>query len=326
MRVMTIDEGTLCYRSILELAGTRCEVLTNSRILAATLGAWRAEVTEKPPITFSIQTLVNEDLADTDARPHFRGLHHVVIASFGAANVFVFDLLRRKVAATVSRKAARDTHFWNEVLLPITMGVLGTTVGVVPVHCACLSKDGDGLLLAGNSGVGKSTLSVGLAQVGYDYISDDWTFLRREGEKLLAYGLSPIVKLLPDAIEYFPQLAELQVHTSLNGELAYEVSMSDAFGASVTRRCEPRCFVFLERTPVPGSEFDAITPEQASEYVASSVERLPDQLAAAELTRKEVIRRISRLSCWRFCYGGTPEFAAQEIRKFLRDHKTEALP
>jgi hypothetical protein len=323
---MTIDEGSFGYRETLELAGTQCGVLTNSQTLISTLSGWNAEVTEKCPITFSIQVLVNEDLADTGGRPHFRGLHHVVIASFGAANIFVFDLLRRKVAATVSTKTARDPHFWNQVLLPITIGVLGATVGVVPVHCACLSRDGGGLLLAGNSGVGKSTLSVTLAQLGYDYISDDWTFLRREGEELVAYGLSPIVKLLPDTIEYFPQLAEHQVHISLNGELAYEVSMSDAFGASVMRRCEPRYFVVLERTPVPGSEFDAITPEQASEYVASSVERLPDQLAAAELTRKEVIRRISRLSCWRFRYGGTPEFAAQEIRKFLRDHKTEALP
>jgi hypothetical protein len=324
--MMTIDETSLGYRGALELAGTRCEVLSNSRPLMSALGAWNAEVTEKSPITFSIQILVNEDLADTSGRPHFRGLHHVVIASFGAANVFIFDLLRRKVAATVSGKIARDTRFWNEVLLPITMGVLGATIGVVPVHCACLSENGDGLLLAGSSGVGKSTLSVALAQVGYDYISDDWTFLRQEGEKLVAHGLSPIVKLLPDAIGHFPQLAEHRVHTSLNSELAYEVSMSDTFGASVMRQCEPRCFVFLERSPVPGSEFDAITPEQASEYIASSVERLPDQLAAAELTRKEVIRQISRLSCWRFRYGGTPKFAAQEIRKFLCGQKQEALP
>ena len=67
--------------------------------------------------------------------------------------------------------------FWDRILLPIALGVLGPALGVVPVHSACLAIDGAGLLIAGASGAGKSTLSVALAQEGFDFISDDWTYL-----------------------------------------------------------------------------------------------------------------------------------------------------
>ena len=57
---------------------------------------------------------------------------------------------------------------------------MGTTVGVMPLHSACLDHDGRGLLLAGNSGAGKSTLTVALARCGFSLISDDWTYISHD--------------------------------------------------------------------------------------------------------------------------------------------------
>jgi hypothetical protein len=322
--MFTIDRTALRYCHGLEFAGTRCEVLTNSPALGPTLSAWRADVTKECPTAFSMQIVTNDDSCGRVGRPHFRGLHHIVIASFGAGNIFVFDLLRRSVTATISEESAGNQNFWDEVLLPIAMGVLGATVGVVPVHCACLSYHGDGLLIAGVSGVGKSTLSAALAHAGLDYISDDWTFLCKRDDRLFAHGISPVVKLLPDAIRHFPNLGQHHVRTSFNGELAYEVKMADAFGASVSRQCKPRWFVFLERSSIAESEFTPISTRRAREYIEASVERLPGQLAAAERIRARVIGQMSRLSCWTFRYSGTPQFAAQEIQAFLCRQNQEA--
>src|SRR5216684_4522173 len=89
------------------------------------------------------------ELCFAGAACDLRGLHHVVTASFGRSNVFVFDILRRTLSASVSAAIARDESFWKEKLIPITLGVLGSAMGLVPVHCACLELDGDGLLIAG---------------------------------------------------------------------------------------------------------------------------------------------------------------------------------
>ena len=255
-------------------------------------------------------------------RPHFRGLHHVVVASFGTSNVFVFDLLRRKVAASISEEVAHDESFWNDVLLPITMGVLGVAVGVVPVHCACLATGGEGLLVAGASGAGKSTLSAALAQSGFDFISDDWTYLSWKPEGLVAYGMSAPVKLLPDAIRHFPMLAECPVSQALDGELSYRVSAT-SFGADVQLSCLPRWFLFLERTTSNGCRLDPISAEEAYLYLEAGVERLPAQLQAMAEERAEIISRISSLSCWTLRYGGPPQVAAAGVREFVTRQKEE---
>ncbi len=130
-------------------------------------------------IGFRMRITVDESSSEGVGEAHFRGLHHVVVASFGRSNVFVFDVLRRTVSANVSRVVARDHRFWKEKLIPIALGVLGSAMGLVPVHCACLESDGDGLLIAGVSGAGKSTLSVALAKSGFRYVSDDWTYISR---------------------------------------------------------------------------------------------------------------------------------------------------
>jgi hypothetical protein len=271
-----------------------------------------------------MQVLVNEEAIEFEAPPHFRGLHHVVIASFGKSNVFVFDLLRRNLSGIVSAVVAREIRFWKHKLIPIMLGVLGAAIGHVPVHCACLSWKGDGLLIAGMSGAGKSTLSVALSQAGFSFVSDDWTYMSERCGRIIAHGTSAPVKLLPDAARYFGFLANYGLRTSMNGELAYEVDASEAFGAHVQRNCEPRWLVFLERMERAGSEFVLMSSEKARGYLDASVERLPAQLDEAMSRRNQLITSFSLLPCWNFRYGGSPQFAAKELREFVTSQTQKA--
>jgi HPr kinase/phosphorylase len=45
---------------------------------------------------------------------------------------------------------------------------------------------GQGVLIRGESGMGKSALALDLMALGAGLVSDDWTLIRREGETLLA--------------------------------------------------------------------------------------------------------------------------------------------
>ena len=137
-----------------------------------------------------------------------------------------------KLSRQSGEEVAADHGFWDHILLPITMGVLGPAVGVVPVDAACLTFDGEGMLIAGDSGAGKSTLSVALAQNGFGYISDDWSYLAMHSGQITAHGMSVPAKLLPDAMKHFPALARYSLAPALNGELAYELSPNE-LGAQV---------------------------------------------------------------------------------------------
>jgi hypothetical protein len=320
---VSIDQTILSHSRELCFAGAACDLHTNSLELANVLELLSIAAGVSCIGRFSMRVVVDPLSTEAAGEPHFRGLHHVVTASFGNSNMFIFDVLRRTLSATVSWAVARDNRFWKEKLVPITLGVLGAAMGLVPVHCACLESHGDGLLIAGASGAGKSTLSVALSKSGFNYVSDDWTYISQRQTGIVAHGTSAPVKLLPDAVKHFQSLRRHSLQTSMNGELAYEVDIAKTFGAQVERGCEPRWLVFLERGQEAGSEFIPLSSAETKSYVNFSVERLPVQLYEAAAMRERTIESVSQLPCWRFRYGGTPQFAANELRKFVINHRQE---
>jgi hypothetical protein len=323
MSFVSIDQTALSHTRDLCFAGAACDLRTNSSELADVMELLSISRGALCPSRFSMRVVVDESSSEAAGEPHFRGLHHVVIASFGGSNLFVFDILRRSLHATVSSAVARDGRFWKEKLVPITLGVLGPAMGLVPVHCACLESEGDGLLIAGVSGAGKSTLSVALAAGGFNYVSDDWTYMSLRTDGLAAHGTSAPVKLLPDAVKHFQSLQSYRLQTSMNGELAYEVDIAETFGAQVERECRPRWLVFLERTERAGAELAPMSSAESRNYLDFSVERLPIQLYEAIAMRERTIASVSLLPCWRFRYGGTPQFAAKELREFVINRRQE---
>jgi hypothetical protein len=220
MLFVPIDQTVLFHLRELCFAGAACNLRTNSAELARVLEGLSISTGKTVRSGFTMRVVVDESSDENAGEPHFRGLHHVVTASFGRSNMFVFDILRRTLSARVSAAVARDDRFWKEKLIPITLGVLGAAMGLVPVHCACLELDGDGLMIAGVSGAGKSTLSVALSEGGFNYVSDDWTYVSQSRDGIVAHGTSAPVKLLPDAVEHFQNLHTHSLQTTMNGELA----------------------------------------------------------------------------------------------------------
>jgi hypothetical protein len=303
------------------LAGAGCTLRTNSPALAQILErstiAWQGSTA----CTLNVEATL-DDFSPLGP-PHFRGMHHVVVASFGAANVFVFDLRRRVVTAKVSQTLANDAEFWPRVLLPIAAGVFASTIGLLPLHSACLSRDGDAMLIAGESGTGKSTLAVALAQRGFDYISDDWTYLTSSNNILTANGTAARIKLLPDAHHHFPSLTTHATHISMNGELAYEVHADETFGARLQQQSHPRMLIFFRRTAELASRCSPLESSAARLYMERSVERLPPQLAEAAALRSTLMEQVAALPCWSFECGGPPAFIAQQLEAFFEDRRKE---
>jgi hypothetical protein len=314
-----INRAALPLRADLLIAGAHCALATNSAEVLRSVSRWRCSSRLPSSRTFEMEVLLDSSLPcnrDVRTQTHFRGLHHLVFATIGTHEVFAFDLLRRRVVGAVSAASASDAIFWNSHWLPITVGVMGTTVGVVPLHSACLERDGEGLLLAGVSGAGKSTLSVALARCGFSFISDDWTYLSQEEDELVAHGLSAPVKLLPDAIQHFPELKGRTPKTWFNGELAFEVDPEDICRAPAKPNSRPRWLMFLDRSSTPGCDFAPYSTADASEFFEKSAERLPEELPQASAARSAMIRAVANCESWRVRSGESPQATAEAISRF----------
>jgi hypothetical protein len=246
---------------------------------------------------------------------HFRGMGHLVFCRYGA-NVFLFDLHRKRVDAVVTASAAHNRDLWNVTWLPLILGVMAAGVGVLPLHSACVVKNGVGVLIAGESMAGKSTLCVALAKNGFELLSDDWTYLRTNRHEPVCCGLQVPVKLLPDAVLHYPELTGHLPARTANGEIAYELPVN-AFGVRYASTCVPESIIFLERTVSGAPSFVPAERDFVEQYIVNSVDRLPPELSDAEEARRNAVEVVSALPAWTFSYAGPPQAGARALADFL---------
>ncbi|HLW78949.1 MAG TPA: hypothetical protein VKU44_05045, partial [Terriglobia bacterium] len=249
-------------------------------------------------------------------KPFFRGLGHLIFAGFDAQNSLLADLRGRRVIGRFSPLMSRDPSYWKTVIFPVLMTMVGATVGVTELHCACVERHGDGLLLAGVSGSGKSTLSLALAQAGFGFLSDDRTYLSRQSGRLVAWGLPTRLKVRREAAAFFPELRAREPGVALNGERAFEIDPEAQLHLRRARSCEPRRLIFLEPPEAPGTSatpiFDIaeVRPDEAAARLTSDL--LPETAEAAAAQR-QAVDELVKLPAYRLLHGGDPQTVAREL-------------
>jgi hypothetical protein len=270
----------------------------------------------------SLHFAVDFDLPDKRPwpKPHFRGLNHLVYASYSSNNAMLIDLLHRSVIGSISPDMAQDAHYWRHVLLPVLLGSCSAAIGITPLHCACLVRNQSGLLLGGVSGAGKSTLSLSLARKGFAFLSDDWTYFKQCDSAVMAWGIPTVLKLLPDAVTYFPELAKFESRPSLNGELAFEVDPVSGLGVAQSLHCRVGWIVFLERTDKADKVvFERISSEEAFSRFEVDLEMLPPCVSQMRALQLQTVRAIASGECWVLRHGGSPHAVATEVAQFCED-------
>jgi hypothetical protein len=113
-------------------------------------------------------------------------------------HVLVSPRKRRARIVASADMLERPYHLRYE-LIEFAMFLLAARCqGLVPLHGACVGRDGRGLLLLGESGAGKSTLALHALLRGLDFLSEDAVFVR-PGD-LLATGLANFLHVQSDAL------------------------------------------------------------------------------------------------------------------------------
>ena len=311
------------------VAGAHFGVFSNSEDILATAHRTFRQVAEPqafPILTVRLWVDVTSQACPPWPQPYFRGLDHLVYAGFDRENSLLLDLRRRRAIGRFSPSMARDEDYWQRIIVPNLVGLASEPLGITALHCACVERDGQGLLLAGGSGAGKSTLALAIAQSGFALLSDDWTYFSHNG-RLLAWGLATPVKLLPDAVQYFPELLNLEPGVAINGERSYEVDPQRVFGIRRSLRCEPRWLVFLERQQQPGYSLVRVPRGEAVARLEFDLEDLPPELSPVRETQREAILSLVERECWLLRHGDNPGDIAELLARLCADSPaTEMQP
>lgn len=107
----------------------------------------------------------------------------------------------RAALVVVSPKMLRFPYHTRYELIEFAVFTLATRAqGLVPLHAACVGRGGQGILLMGSSGAGKSTVALQCLLQGLDFVSEDAVFV--EPDTLRATGIANFLHVRADSLRW----------------------------------------------------------------------------------------------------------------------------
>ena len=204
--------------------------------------------------------------------PTVRAQRHLLVGVADASNFWTCDMPRGFASAWVTERVAADTGYLRYHVVEAMAYALMDSLHTIALHAACVAFGGHGVLLAGESGAGKSSLAYACARRGWTYVSDDASCLLRPGSGRVVLGDSRRFRFRATAGALFPEFRDFRQTARPRGKPTIEVR-TDSLPAIHTA-CESSVdsIVFLNRRE--GSEgraeISSYPSQKAREYLASS--------------------------------------------------------
>ncbi len=286
-------------------SGFHLMVKTNSKdVLAAAAECWSGYEREFECEPVELQVIVRPQGA-LSPEPAYGCQRHLFSIIGDADNFAAADLERLFAFAVVSAKTAADHSWLRWFFVETLVYTLLAQRHAVPVHGACVARNGCGILLCGRSGAGKSTLSFACAREGWTFISDDGTWLLPDSENGFLYsavealGRPREARFRPDAPHLFPELEGCAERARPNGKIGLAVRLGDFPLIRTASRCAIRAVAFLDRTHSGVAELAGMPKNDALEAL---LEDRPSYGAAVDARHEKAIRRLTELPLFQLRY------------------------
>jgi hypothetical protein len=231
--------------------GFPVSIASNSpAVLAAAQLSWKGRQMRFDERPIEVRCLVTPSGTTRQAlppEPVVRAQNRVLVAVADAENFHCCDLENGFACAWVSERVAASADYFRYHFLEAMTYCLLDTLHLVAVHAACVSLDGQGVLLAGESGAGKSSLAYACSRRGWTYTSDDSSSLVVRGRGRTVLGNPRLFRLRDTAGKLFPEFRGVAGKRRGNGKPTIEVSTASMAGIRTAVETHVDHVVFLDR-------------------------------------------------------------------------------
>ncbi len=172
-----------------------------------------------------------------------------------------------------------------------------------PIHAASVALNGRGVLIAGLSGAGKSSIAMTCALRGWDYLGDDAVLVRAGPARVAALYNS--ARLREDTFSRFPEVMAACLRVSDDaGESKAEIDMALMRPLTVG---EAEISAILVPQPTDWTELH-LRPISRSETLRKLMEAAQQSLIGDEpSTFAKLAAVVERVPCYGLVAGGDPE-------------------
>jgi len=196
-----LRDARLDHAVVLPVLGILIRFESNSRFVIAVVdrafGRWRivADAAAETRDPLRVRIIVTDGVEQDPIIVRHWAPDAKRIIAHTAASVGVSDPDRREAVICASRDlVATEVQFRGAMLDAMTLALLAQ-FDRHPVHAAALAHSGRAVLLAGESGVGKSTLAHLANDAGFDVMSEDTTWIQLD-PALRVWGWPGYARLL----------------------------------------------------------------------------------------------------------------------------------
>ena len=222
----------------------------------------------------------------------------------------VVDVERREATAYVTRTLVTDAERFGYGVLEAMQLLLAARHDRQPEHAAMVGRGSTALLLAGPTGVGKSTLAYAAHHAGWRVLSDDSVYVQRDPE-LRVWGMPGRMYLLAEARRHFPgETRRAKRLPSGKTKVSIELESAWSPGPPVAGRVGV-CLLTRNGGAVSSA---AVSPEGARAFLEAG---LGDQVSWYEASVGPALSALCARGGWRLNLSDDPLEALPRLERML---------
>jgi hypothetical protein len=243
-----------------------------------------------------------------------RGQEALMAIVHSPENFATADLSRGFAFGWLTPSVLRDRGYFRYHFLEPLVYVMLSSLYLTPVHAACVALDGSGVLLCGESGAGKTSLTYACARREWTYVADDASHLVRGVADATIVGRPHQIRFRSSAVSLFPELAAHPVFERANGKLDIEIQTRNLGLRFTAIQARADYLVFLNRGDFESGSFNAMDRERAAMILQQS---LCCGTASVRQLQRQSLQRLLEIPVLELCYRDLNE-AEWLLRSLVR--------
>jgi len=249
-----LSNASLPLRALHFPLGFPLEIATNSpAVLAAAQQSWGSfrPMFSCPPLTLRIGVTRNTlDSPDIPPMPVCRIQENLLSNIADAHNFVVCNLNSGFSFGWVTQETAESSLYLKYHILEAAALSMVSALRAAPLHAACVVPFGHGMLLCGDSGAGKSSLSFAGARSGWTFVSDDASYLPFDRQDRMVLGNCHQIRLRDSGVQLFPELEGRLITPRATGKPSIEIPTADLPDFLTAESAIVKSVIFLNRRNV----------------------------------------------------------------------------
>jgi hypothetical protein len=180
----------------------------------------------------------------------------------------------------VTTAALEHPQYFSQLFLDCAPALAIGSRFTTPIHAACVAINGRGIMLCGDSGAGKTSLSYACARSGWQFVADDTAYILHGEATRKVIGNCHHLRFRPSAADLFPEIAGQPITPRAVGKPSIEMLTEPMAEVDATCSAQVDFIVFLNRRNPGFADIYPYRKEVARLYMSQWLFGTPESKAA----------------------------------------------